>query len=117
MISNKYVDEYINLWKQGKIILNKERIDLFNYLQKHIYSRDDVYFDEQKIEDCIKFIEKWYFPTLPFQRFIIANIFLIDKNTDEAFFTEFAIFMGRGGGKNGLISAISDFLSTPLHGV
>ena len=31
--------------------------------------------------------------------------------------TEFAIFMGRGGGKNGLISAISDFLSTPLHGV
>ena len=25
--------------------------------------------------------------------------------------------MGRGGGKNGLISAISDFLSTPLHGV
>ncbi len=22
MISNKYVDEYINLWKQGKIILN-----------------------------------------------------------------------------------------------
>ncbi len=48
MISNKYVDEYINLWKQGKIILNKERIDLFNYLQKHIYSRDDVYFDEQK---------------------------------------------------------------------
>ncbi|NGT20936.1 terminase large subunit, partial [Staphylococcus aureus] len=117
MISNKYVDEYINLWKQGKIILNKERIDLFNYLQTHIYSRDDVYFDEQKIEDCIKFIEKWYFPTLPFQRFIIANIFLIDKNTDEAFFTEFAIFMGRGGGKNGLISAISDFLSTPLHGV
>ena len=103
MISNKYVDEYINLWKQGKIILNKERIDLFNYLQTHIYSRDDVYFDEQKIEDCIKFIEKWYFPTLPFQRFIIANIFLIDKNTDEAFFTEFAIFMGRGGGKNGLI--------------
>lgn len=79
MISNKYVDEYINLWKQGKIILNKERIDLFNYLQKHIYSRDDVYFDEQKIEDCIKFIEKWYFPTLPFQRFIIANIFLIVK--------------------------------------
>ncbi len=66
-------------------------------------SRDDVYFDEQKIEDCIKFIEKWYFPTLPFQRFIIANIVLIDKNTDEAFFTEFAIFMGRGGGKNGLL--------------
>lgn len=48
MISNKYVDEYINLWKQGKIILNKERIDLFNYLQTHIYSRDDVYLMNRK---------------------------------------------------------------------
>ncbi|GBV52055.1 phage terminase large subunit [Staphylococcus aureus] len=43
MISNKYVDEYINLWKQGKIILNKERIDLFNYLQKHIYIHEMMY--------------------------------------------------------------------------
>ena len=42
MISNKYVDEYINLWKQGKIILNKERIDLFNYLQ-NIYIHEMMY--------------------------------------------------------------------------
>ncbi|UBH07851.1 terminase large subunit [Macrococcus armenti] len=117
MITNKYVDYYINQWKDGKIILNQERIDLINYLQTYIYSRDDVFFDEEMIDNCIKFIERWYFPTLPFQRFIISNVFLIDKTTNEAFFTELAIFMGRGGGKNGLISAISDFLSTPLHGI
>lgn len=117
MITNKHVDYYINQWKDGKIILNQERIDLFNYLQTYIYSRDDVFFDEETIDNCIKFIERWYFPTLPFQRFIISNVFLIDKTTNEAFFTELAIFMGRGGGKNGLISAISDFLSTPLHGI
>lgn len=117
MITNKHIDYYINQWKDGKIILNQERIDLFNYLQTYIYSRDDVFFDEEMIDNCIKFIERWYFPTLPFQRFIISNVFLIDKTTNEAFFTELAIFMGRGGGKNGLISAISDFLSTPLHGI
>ncbi|TDM35200.1 terminase large subunit [Macrococcoides canis] len=117
MITNKHVDYYINQWKDGKIILNQERIDLFNYLQTYIYSRDDVFFDEEMIDNCIKFIERWYFLTLPFQRFIISNVFLIDKTTNEAFFTELAIFMGRGGGKNGLISAISDFLSTPLHGI
>lgn len=117
MITNKHVDYYINQWKDGKIILNQERIDLFNYLQTYIYSRDDVFFDDEMIDNCIKFIERWYFPTLPFQRFIISNVFLIDKTTNEAFFTELAIFMGRGGGKNGLISAISDFLSTPLHGI
>ncbi len=117
MITNKYVDYYIEQWRNGDITLNQERIDLFNYLQTHIYSRDDVFFDEEMIENCIKFIERWYFPTLPFQRFIISNIFLIDKSTKAAFFTEIAILMGRGAGKNGFISAISDFLSTPLHGI
>ncbi|AMG33626.1 terminase TerL endonuclease subunit [Staphylococcus saprophyticus] len=117
MISQKYVDEYIDLWETGKIILNQERIDLIRYLQKHVLTRTDVYFDEETIENCIKFVEKWYFPTEAFQRFIIAFVFLIDKEIEQAYFTEIAIFMGRGGGKNGLISAISDFLSTPLHGV
>lgn len=117
MITQKYVEEYINMWKRGDILLNKDREDLIKYLKKDVLTREDVYFDEEMIENCIKFIEKWYFPTLPFQRFIIAFIFLIDKEINQAYFTEIAIFMGRGGGKNGLISAISDFLSTPLHGV
>ncbi|WP_323705366.1 terminase TerL endonuclease subunit [Mammaliicoccus sciuri] len=117
MLKQKYVTEYIDLWRKGKIILNKERIDLIYYLENNILTRDDVYFDEETIERCVKYIEKWYFPTEPFQRFIIAFVFLMDKEINQAFFTEIAIFMGRGGGKNGLISALSDFLLTPLHGV
>lgn len=117
MIKNKYVEEYINQWREGKITLNQERIDLIYHLENRVLTRDDVYFDDEQIENCIKFIEKWYFPTQPYQRFIIPFIFLIDKENDEAFFTEFIILMGRGAGKNGFISAISDFLTTPLHGV
>lgn len=117
MISNHYVDDYIQQWRDGKIVLNQERIDLIHYLETNILTRDDVYFDDKQIENCIKFIEKWYFPTQPYQRFIIPFIFLTDKETYEAFFTEFIILMGRGAGKNGFISAISDFLTTPLHGV
>ncbi|WP_436860482.1 terminase TerL endonuclease subunit [Staphylococcus caeli] len=117
MISNKYVDEYIQQWRDGKIVFNQERIDLVNYLEKHVLVKETVYFDDEKIENCIKFIEKWYFPTQPFQRFIIAFIFLIDKEMDSPYFTEFALLMGRGGGKNGFISAISNFLITPLHGI
>lgn len=117
MIRNKYVDEYIQQWRDGKIIFNQERIDLIYHLENRVLTRDDVYFDDEQIENCINFIEKWYFPTQPFQRFIIPFIFLIDKENDEAFFTEFIILMGRGAGKNGFISAISDFLTTPLHGV
>lgn len=49
MIQNVHVDNYIQLWKTGKILLNKERILLIAYLEKHILSRDDLYFDEEQI--------------------------------------------------------------------
>ncbi|MBA1352691.1 terminase large subunit [Staphylococcus cohnii] len=117
MISNKYVDEYINQWREGKIVLNKERKQLIKYLQNTILVKDNVFFDENKIDKCIKFIDKWYFPVQPFQKFIIAFIFLMDEEVDSPYFTEFALFMGRGAGKNGFISAISDFLTTPIHGI
>ncbi|EAC7985983.1 terminase, partial [Listeria monocytogenes] len=33
MISNKHVDNYIQSYESGKILLNKERVDLINHLQ------------------------------------------------------------------------------------
>ena len=117
MIHNKYVDEYIQQWREGKIIFNQERIDLINYLENDVLTKDNIHFEDDKIEKCIKFIEKWYFPTQPFQRFIIAFFFLMDDEEESPYFTEFALFMGRGAGKNGFISAISDFLTTPIHGI
>lgn len=117
MIRNKYVDEYIQQWRDGKIILNQERIDLINYLENHVLVKDNIYFDDEKIDKCIKFIDKWYFPVQPFQKFIIAFLFLMDDELNTPYFTEFALFMGRGAGKNGFISAISDFFTTPIHGI
>lgn len=117
MIYNKYVDEYIQQWRNGKIILNQERIDLINYLENHVLVKDNIYFDDEKIDKCIRFIDKWYFPVQPFQKFIIAFLFLMDEELDTPYFTEFALFMGRGAGKNGFISAISDFFTTPIHGI
>ncbi|EKU50325.1 terminase TerL endonuclease subunit [Staphylococcus massiliensis] len=117
MIKHKYVNEYIKQWKTGKITLNKERIDLIAYLEKYILSDDNLYFDDTKIENCVKFIEKWFFPTESFQRFIISFIFLYEHDTGSPYYSEFALFMGRGAGKNGFISAISNFLITPLHGI
>lgn len=117
MIRNKYVDEYIRLWRDGKIILNQERIDLIKYLEEIVLVKDHIHFDEDTIENCIKFINKWYFPVQLYQKFVIAFIFLMDDELETPYFTEFALFMGRGAGKNGFISAISDFMTTPIHGI
>ncbi len=117
MIQNKYVTEYIRLWKTGVIELNKERILLIAYLEKHILTRDDLYFDETMLENFIKFAERWYFPLEPFQKFFSAFVFLLYKEDDANFYEQFLLLMGRGAGKNGLISALSHFFISPLHGI
>lgn len=117
MISNKHVDEYIRLWKTGKILLNKERILLIAYLEKEVLTRGDLYFDEEQIENFIKFTERWYFPLQPFQKFIVPFVFLFENEGDFLYYEQFFITLGRGGGKNGLITALSNYFISYLHGV
>jgi phage terminase large subunit-like protein len=117
MIKNKHVEDYINAYKTGKIILNKERIELINYIENHVLTRDDIYFDEEQIENYIKFSEKWYFELDQWEKFIAPFIFLYFKEDDELFFEEFFITMGRGGGKNGFISTLTNYFISPLHGI
>ncbi|WP_339201693.1 terminase TerL endonuclease subunit [Peribacillus sp. FSL P2-0133] len=117
MISNKYVDEYIKLYESGKIKFNKERVLLIEYLKEHVLSRDALYFDEEQINNFKRFTEKWYFPLEPFQMFIAAFVFLFYKSNGRNFFRKFLIMMGRGGGKNGLITALTNFFISELHGI
>lgn len=115
MIHNKYVDEYISLFKSGRIKLNQDRIKLLELIQHDVLTQD-VYFDEERLENCIKFIEKWYFKLRPFQKFIIAFVFL-RRSDGLLFYKEFLLLMGRGAGKNGLISGIANFLISELNGI
>lgn len=117
MIRNKYVSEYIRQHRDGEIQLNKERIMLIDYLEKHILTRDDLYFDETQIENFIRFAEKWYFPLQPFQKFLTAFIFLFNKADDTVFYEQHFWLMARGAGKNGFLSPLCNYFISPLHGI
>lgn len=117
MIRQKYVDDYIQMFRSGKVKFNKEREQLIEYLERDVLSRDDLYFDDEMIEDCIRFAAKWYFPLQPFQKFLVAFVFLFFQKSDRVFYRKFLWMMGRGGGKNGLITVICHFLISDLHGI
>ncbi|WP_434520370.1 terminase TerL endonuclease subunit [Pediococcus sp. M21F004] len=117
MIHQKYVDDYVSAYRSGQIRLNKERIMLIDYLKKYVLSNDDLFFNEEKIHDCIAFTEKWFFPTVAYQRFLIAFVFLYDSNTDDVYYDEHFWVLGRGAGKNGTISSLSAFLISQLNGI
>jgi phage terminase large subunit-like protein len=117
MISQKFVDAYIKDFEMGKVKFNEERRQLVRYIKEDILTRDDLFFDDEEIENCISFGEKWYFPLQPFQKFLIAFIFLYHKRNKKAFYRKFLFMLGRGGGKNGLISVVTHFLISELHGI
>ncbi|EKQ00729.1 phage terminase large subunit [Lacticaseibacillus paracasei] len=79
MIHNKYVDDYIKDYEKGHLLFNKERIQLVDYLKKSVLSDNTLHFDNEQIENCIKFSEKWFFKLQPFQKFLIAFVFCITK--------------------------------------
>lgn len=116
-LHQRYVDHYINLYESGEIKLNKKRVLLVEYLKRDILTRKDIYFDDKLIEDCIAFGEKWYFPLEPFQKFLIAFVFLFWKKNNRCFYRKYFWFIGRGAGKNGLISVVTHFLISELHGI
>ncbi|CAK6472656.1 hypothetical protein BFRIG_01870 [Peribacillus frigoritolerans] len=104
-------------WREGHVIFNQERIDLVRQLETEVLVRDDIFFDEKQIEQCINYIEKWYFKLESFQKFIIAFIFLKYKVRDKLFYKDIVIVIARGNGKNGLISGLADYFISPGHGI
>ena len=117
MLQQKYVDDFFELVESGTIILNRSRIKLIAWLKRVVLIRDNFYFDEEQIDNCIVFIEKFYFKLEPWQKFLIAFVFLMDSETDELVFDEYFWTMARGAGKNGIISGLSNYFLSHYHGV
>lgn len=117
MISHPLIDEYIELIEKEVILANKERKQLVKIIQEKIYPRDDLYFDNDLIDNYVKFAEKHYFPLAKYQKFIVPFIFLYRKEDGEPQFDEFLITLARGGGKNGFMSTRDNFFISPLYPV
>ena len=114
---NKHVQAYIDLWSTGKIEFNKERKMLVKRLEKDYFGREDIAFNDEQIDNCIDFIESWYFPLQPFQKFLIAFVFLEYIGKKKLVFNRFFWTLGRGGGKNGLASGLANYFLSPMYGV
>lgn len=104
-------------YEAGNIKVSKYVVLLFSYLKNHVLNRNDVYFDETMHEKYIAFSEKNYFKLMPFQKFITAFVFLMYKDGNYPFFSQFLLYKARGAGKNGLISTLANFFISDLHGI
>ncbi|OCB00405.1 terminase large subunit domain-containing protein [Clostridium beijerinckii] len=116
MIFNKYIDEYIELVESGEVITNED-IKKSIKIVKSKLSQSNVTIEAEKIEKAVEKIEEYFkFTLLPWERFIIGLIHCYYDDGTLVWDT-FFLYMGRGGGKNGFISAVSWYLTTSFHGI
>lgn len=116
MIFNKYIDEYIELVESGEVITNED-IRKGIEIVKSKLSQPNVIIEAEKIEKAVEKIEEYFkFTLLPWERFIIGLIHCYYDDGTLVWDT-FFLYMGRGGGKNGFISAVSWYLTTSFHGI
>ena len=111
------VKDYIKYAESNPNKINKDIKLLIKNIVKPLLKRDDVFFDEEKYKKCIKFCETNYYKFFPYQKFIIAFIFVYRKKTKIPEFRKFVIMMGRGNGKDGFILPVMHFLLTNMHGI
>lgn len=117
LVVNKYIIDYINQYKQGKILFNEERKQLVDYLEDFIFPRNDLYFNDEQIENLINFAKEFYFELDDFQKFLSAFLFLYYKEDNDIFYDQFFIMGGRGVGKNGLVSVWSHYFLSDYNPV
>lgn len=115
MICCEEINYYINYYENNKKYFNRERILLMENIVKPTIARDDVFFDEETYYNCIKYVEKNFYPLFPYQKFIYAFVFMYED--DFPVFRTFFIMMGRGNGKDGFIAPLLSFFQTSYYGV
>lgn len=113
---NKYIDEYIEGVRKGKILACENVKKSFELVERKL-SQPNIIIDNEKIELAITKIEQYFkFKLLDWEKYIIALVHCY-YDDDTLVFTSFLIMMGRGNGKNGFISGLSWYLTTHFHGI
>lgn len=115
MIHCEEITRYMEYAERHPKWINKERKQLIENLVKPTLLREDIFFDEEKYQNCLKYCEKHYYPLFPWQKFAYAFAFMYVD--DQPVFPKFFVMMGRGNGKDGFIVPLVNFFQTPLYGV
>ncbi len=111
-----YIDYYLNKIETRPDEFSR-RMKLVPALVRRKLDNPDVYIDHEKIDKAVEIIERDFYKQMPWELFVIACVHCYYRSTDTVVFDEFLIIVGTGNGKNGFISGLIYYLTTPTHGV
>lgn len=115
---HEYIDERIHLVESGKVHTCIEQKMLIEFVKK-VLDDPNVYIDSEKIYESVRVVEDYFpFKLVHFQKFLFAFVDgVFYKDTGDLVFDDHFWYMGRGSGKNGLITCVSFYLKSEKHGI
>ena len=102
----------------GRIVHCREQELMLENLLLPVLERPDVWFDEDAVAQGLALQKYFPYDLLPWEVFlfaVIAGVKFIGSN--DIYFDEIRIIVGRGNGKNGFIDFLAFYFISPAHGV
>lgn len=115
---HEYIDTWIYLVESGKVHTCEEQKLLIEFVKK-VLDDENVYIDHARIYESVRVVEDYFpFKLIHFQKFLFSFVDgVFYKDTGDLVFDDHFWYMGRGAGKNGLISCVSFYLLSDKHGI
>lgn len=114
---SKYLDPYINKILNNEIEHCKEQELMIKNILIPTLERDDVYFDEKKVEEGLSLQKYFPYKLIEWEVFLFAIIVGILYTSGDIVFKDIRIIVGRGSGKNGFVSFLAFYFLSPYHGI
>lgn len=114
-----FIADYIKSIEEGEVKASKELKQELKRIKK-LLKKPGIIIENEKIDRAKELIEKYFdIKLFDWELFVIALVhcYEVIDNTKVVLFDEFFLMMGRGNGKNGFISGLTWYLTTPEHGI
>lgn len=113
---SRYIRQYIDLVRSGKIAVCKEQIQLCDFVE-NVFKTENVYVDENQLEKYLSYQKYFPFKLFEWEVFCFALHNCTYREDGSLRFPVLFIYVGRGAGKNGYLGFEDFCLLTPTNGV
>lgn len=113
-----YLWPYMDGILSGQIVHCRYQELMLENLLLPVLERPDVWFDEGSVAQGLTLQKYFPYDLLPWEVFlfaVIAGVKFVGSN--DIYFDEIRIIVGRGNGKNGFIDFLAFYFISPAHGV
>lgn len=111
-----WITEWMRVVEQEKQLVCQEQVMLVSYVRR-VFAEEKLYIDTYRLEKYESYQKYFPFDLFHWEKFLFAISMTVFKEDGRPRWSQIFALLGRGSGKNGLISFIAFCLLTETNGI